>query len=125
AQRASADPRKLRAIALTATSRATSPNGPPAKRFGLNDNPNDKDTDNEIVHERYHATKKLSLVPLGNEEKLDAKLAALAKEKPNGRAVLVFARSVETVLKIAAELGKGDTKGKVAILTGTMRGKER
>ncbi len=124
-QNTSADPRKLRAIALTATSRTTTSITYPRKPFGLDENANAKDSDNDIVNKRINATKRLSLVALGANEKLDAALVTLAKQKTTGRAVLVFARSVETVLKIATELDKGETKGKVATLTGTMRGQER
>lgn len=120
AQRADNDPRKLRLIELTATRRVEG-----AEPFGLDENPNDKDTENEIVKQRINAVKRLSLVPLEEGEKLDAKLIALAKEKSAGRAVLVFVRSVETAVKIAAELDKNERKGAVATLTGTMRGKER
>lgn len=124
AQKASADRRKLRVIALTATSRPSAVS-PHSKSFGLDENPNDKDSDNEIVRQRINATKRFSLVALGDGEKLDAKLIALAKEKAGERSVILFARSVETALKIAAGLDKGRYKGKVATLTGTMRGKER
>jgi len=120
AQKDAGDLRPLRILELTATSRS-----PDEKPFGLDENPNDKDTDNETVQKRIHAPKKLSLVPLGKEEKLDEKLVELAKARPEGRAVLIFTRSVENATKIATELDKGAHKGKVALLTGTMRGKER
>lgn len=120
AQKDAGDLRPLRILELTATSRF-----PDEKPFGLDENPNDKDTDNETVQKRIHAPKKLSLVPLGKEEKLDEKLVELAKARPEGRAVLIFTRSVETATKIATELDKGAHKRKVALLTGTMRGKER
>ena len=45
------------------------------------------DRDNEIVAKRINAIKRLSLVALSNDEKLDAKLVALAKDKSDGRAV--------------------------------------
>jgi len=124
AQIASADPRKLRVIELTATSR-TGESDTGEKAFGLDENPNDKDTDNETVRKRFSAVKRLSLAGLGDGEKLDARLAELAKENPEDRAVLIFTRSVETALKVVSELDKGEGKGKVATLTGTMRGKER
>ncbi|GAB4247361.1 MAG: hypothetical protein OHK005_13520 [Candidatus Methylacidiphilales bacterium] len=56
---------------------------------------------------------------------MDAKLVALANDKPEGRAVLVFTRSVTVALKVAAGLNKDKPEGSVAMLTGTMRGKER
>jgi len=121
AQNAGKDPRPLRVIALSATNRSASND----KSFGLDEHPDDKDSDNPIVQKRIRATKRLSLVALGEDEKLDVKLAELAKARPEGRAVLIFARSVETAMKVATELDKGPHKRKVALLTGTMRGQER
>ncbi len=118
-QKADAELRKLHCIALTATNRAETENS--AAPFTLTE----ADRENETVHKRINATKRLSLVPLEEPDTLDAKLAALAKSKPAGRAVLVFTRSVATALKVAAELNKGEHKRMVAALTGTMRGKER
>lgn len=123
-QKVDGDLRTLCVIALTATTRASMADAN-ARPFGLDENPNDKDSDNETVQKRVNAVKRLSLVALGNGEKLDAKLVALAKEKIDGRAILIFTRSVETAMKVADELDKGENKGKVATLTGTMRGKER
>ena len=119
AQDAANDRRKLCVIELTATSRAANANAEPP--FTLTA----ADRENKTVKERHNAVKRLSLVALGDGEKLDVKLTTLAKEKSGERTVLVFTRSVETAMKIAAELDKGDRKGKVATLTGTMRGKER
>src|SRR6202050_4498524 len=67
AQDAAADPRKLRVIELTATSRAVNSNTH-VKSFGLDENPNDKDTDNETIQKRFNATKRLSLVPVTKTE---------------------------------------------------------
>lgn len=130
-QDASADPRKLRVIELTATSRAVNPNK--VKPFGLNENPNDKDTDNETVQKRINATKRLSLVSVtkmkdgedkAKEEAVHEKILELARnKKDSNRAILVFVRSVEAATKIKDELAK--QKCNVATLTGTMRGKER
>jgi len=121
AQNAAKDLRPLRVIALTATNRS----GSDAKPFGLDENPDDKDSDDPIVSKRFNARKELSLAPLDKDEKVDAKLVEIAKARREGRAVLIFARSVETATKVATELDKGAHKRKVALLTGTMRGKER
>lgn len=118
-QKADAELRKLHVIALTATNRAETANS--TAPFTLTA----ADQENETVQKRIHAAKRLSLIPLGEADTLDAKLVALAKAKPAGRAVLVFTRSVVVALKVAAELNKGENKGSVAILTGTMRGEER
>jgi len=118
-QQADAELRKLHVIALTATNRAKTANS--TAPFTLTAS----DQENETVQKRIHATKRLSLIPLGEADTLDAKLVALAKTKPAGRAILVFTRSVAVALKVAAELNKGEHKGSVAMLTGTMRGEER
>ncbi len=118
-QKAEAELRKLYVIALTATNRADTANN--IAPFALTE----ADRENETVHKRIHAIKRLSLLSLEEADTLNAKLAALAKAKNAGRAVLVFTRSVATALKVAAELSKGEHKGMVAALTGTMRGKER
>jgi CRISPR-associated endonuclease/helicase Cas3 len=119
AQRESNEFRPLRVLALTATSRAENKNGEPP--FTLTD----ADHKNETVKERVNAVKRLSLSTLIDGKDLNAKLLTLAKEIIGERAVLIFARSVETVIKVTTELDKGERKGKVTILTGTMRGKER
>jgi len=118
-QKGDADLRKLHVIALTATNRAETGNN--TAPFTLTE----ADRENETADKRIHAAKRLSLIPLGGGDTLNARLVALAKAQPAGRAVLVFTRSVATVLKIAAELNKGEHKGRVAMLTGTMRGEER
>lgn len=132
AQNAAADPRKLRVIELTATSRAVNPNTH-VKPFGLDENPNNKDTDNETVQQRFKAPKRLSLVPVtktgngqdkANEGTVRDKIVELAlARKDSRRAILIFVRSVEAALKIKDALAK--EKCNVATLTGTMRGKER
>jgi len=130
AQVASGDLRKLRDIELTATSRAANTD---AKPFGLDENPDDKDTDNEIVQERVKAVKKLSLLPVtkitdgkdkANDGTVRDKIVELAlAKKDSNRAVLIFVRSVEAAVTIKDALA--NKKCAVAPLTGTMRGKER
>jgi len=108
-----ADLRPLRVLALTATSRAeTVP-------FTLTD----ADRENTTVRKRLEAVKRLSLVALSNDDKLDERI--VEKAKCLSGAVLVFVRSVESALKIADSLDKGENKGYVIPLTGTMRGMER
>ncbi len=119
AQSAAGDPHPLRLLELTATSRAEETNDSPP--FTLTE----ADLQNESVAQRINATKTLSLITLRDDEKLEAKIVALAKAKLDGRATLIFIRSVQTALKIATELDKGDHRGKVAVLTGTIRGRER
>jgi CRISPR-associated endonuclease/helicase Cas3 len=130
AQATSGDSRKLRVIELTATSRSAKAD---AKPFGLDENPDDKDTDNEIVQGRVNAVKKLSLLPVtkvtdgkdkANVGDVHAKIVdlALAKNDSN-RAVVIFVRSVEAAVAIKNALD--NKKCSVVPLTGTMRGKER
>lgn len=106
------DFRPLRVMELTATSRGKD------KPFGLSD----EDRKNAIVRERIGAAKMLHLHELGVPKKAADELSAKAKEfADRNRAVLVFARTVDDVLKIAGKL----PKERVVTLTGTMRGKER
>jgi CRISPR-associated endonuclease/helicase Cas3 len=83
----------------------------------------EEDYKHPVVKERIHATKKLHLKPLDDPKKLAERLAAKALEFKTNCAVLVFARTVEDVLKVCEALRKA--KQAVRPLTGTMRGKER
>lgn len=128
AQNIAGDLRPLRLIELTATSRNSE-----EEPLGLDENPTDKDSDNVTVRSRYHAFKRLELVPVtkiqdgkdkANDSTVRDKILELAvAKKDNGRAVLVFVRSVEVAEKIVGDLHK--VKQAVVPLTGTMRGKER
>ncbi|MCC7177123.1 MAG: type I-U CRISPR-associated helicase/endonuclease Cas3 [Acidobacteria bacterium] len=106
------DIRPLRVMELTATSRGK---GQP---FGLSD----EDRKHSIVAERLTARKAIHLEPLKDARKQAEQLATRAlKFEDRARAVLVFARTVDDVLKVAGKL----PKDRVVTLTGTMRGKER
>lgn len=83
-----------------------------------------EDEANETVRQRIHATKQLRLTAIPDDKQIAEKLGDLALDrKESGRAMLVFARSVEVVQKIETAIGKA--KLAVVVLTGTMRGKER
>ena len=104
---------KLRTIELTATSKSEN-------SFRLDD----EDFANKIVAQRINATKQLHLHELPDAKKPARELIEKALSfQASGRAILVFAQTVETVLEIQAALGKA--KLPVQSLTGTMRGKER
>ncbi len=112
-QRRYGDPRPLKVIQLTATTR-----GGAGTPFGLTT----EDEQNETVQKRLHATKRLRLVEITEEKQLAEKLSELAlAHRESGRAVLIFARSVEVVQKVASSLKSQPH----TVLTGTMRGKER
>lgn len=111
------DPRKLKIMELTATTRSNIPN----EAFSISE----EDYENEFVNRRLNAVKKLLLTPLGEEKEQD-KITELALGRRNsGRAILVFVRSVECATKIAAEIAKKVSQKQVLTLTGTMRGRER
>jgi CRISPR-associated endonuclease/helicase Cas3 len=84
-----------------------------------------EDERHEKVIERLKAPKRLELTPITDEKaELALKLIELALgRRESGRAVLIFARTVEVVQKVAAALEA--QKQKCEVLTGTMRGKER
>lgn len=117
-QSRSSDPRKLRVMELSATTRS----GALTEPFVITE----EDKHDDFVRKRLNAVKKLWLVALGENEKEQDKLIELALAcKESGRAILVFVRPVESAVKIAAELGKKVGADKVVTLTGTMRGRER
>ena len=115
------DPRKLKVMELTATTRTNTS----SEAFRISK----EDEDSEVIDKRINAVKKLSLIQLSEKEKEQDKIIELAiAQKDSGRAILVFVRLVTDATKIAAELEKKlgkDKKDKVCTLTGTMRGKER
>lgn len=105
--------RPMRVMELTATSRGG------GEVFTLDDN----DHQNTTVKERMTAKKVLHLHEIEDAKKtLSRELVTQAISYKDLRcAVLVFARTVEDVLKIREQL----PKGRVLTLTGTMRGFER
>lgn len=120
----SADAHPLRVMALSAT----------AKSEGEALQLDDADRENRFVQQRIHASKDLHLHPIDDKEKeLVERLSELALEYQGAKkSVVVFARSVETVEKVASNIEKElrkqkfkDVGDRVAVLTGTMRGLER
>ena len=119
-QKRCGDSRPLRVLQLSATNRngAAADDSTPPLRLS------EADKANETVRRRIHATKRLRLTAIADEKQLADKLSELSlARRDSGRAVLVFARSVEAVQKIESAIGKA--KLPVVVLTGTMRGKER
>jgi CRISPR-associated endonuclease/helicase Cas3 len=105
---------KFRVMELTATSRGD------GEVFGLGD----EDHLNETVNARVNAAKKLQLHELADANKPQKELIDKALTfKESGKAVLIFATTVESVLAVQDALDKA--KLKVKVLTGTMRGLER
>lgn len=107
--------RRLKVLALTAT-----PRGGQALRLDP-----EKDYQDPVVRKRIRARKHIDLHPYNEANKLPELLASRAlSHRESGRPVLVFARTVEAVEKVAARLGK-ECPERVEVLTGTLRGKER
>jgi CRISPR-associated endonuclease/helicase Cas3 len=103
---------KLRVMELSATTRG---NDAPFKLT-------DQDRSDPVVKKRINAKKSLCLHENSDEKKLADDLATLAMQhKESGCAVIVFARKVEDVEKIASKLPRGSAEQ----LTGTLRGLER
>lgn len=109
------DAHPLRVLGLSATTRDAS------SAFVLTP----EDEIDERVKKRLFAPKGLVLHPIDDEKKqLAEKLATIAlARRDSGRAVLVYARAVDVVQRVAEALEK--QKLPTVILTGTMRGKER
>lgn len=107
------DVRPLRVLQLSATARSAQETA-----FQLTT----ADEQNDTVSRRLKAPKKLRLVGIEDEKKVADKLAELAlARRDSGRSVLIFARTVDTVQKVADALKSQPHE----VLTGTMRGKER
>jgi CRISPR-associated endonuclease/helicase Cas3 len=105
--------RQFHMMELSATSRGSDV-------FGLTD-------DDRVVPEvkkRIEAKKAICLHESNDEKNLADQLTALAlQHRDSNRSVLVFARTVENVGKVAEKLRKASLQ--VETLTGTIRGKER
>jgi CRISPR-associated endonuclease/helicase Cas3 len=115
---------RLKLMALTATLRGVDALGSPSPdTIGLTRN----DRSNSVVAARIYAKKALHLHEYDDEKKLADLLAERAlSHKESGRAVLVFARTVEVVDKVVEKLRIAiRNEQQVEALTGTMRGKER
>lgn len=105
---------KFRVMELTATRRGQ------GEVFELTD----ADHEDETVRKRVNAKKAIYLHEQKDKAKLAEQLAELAlRFKDSGKAILVFARTVDDVLKVRDEFRKSQVE--VETLTGTMRGKER
>ncbi|MCI0747474.1 MAG: type I-U CRISPR-associated helicase/endonuclease Cas3, partial [Verrucomicrobia subdivision 3 bacterium] len=119
-QKRCGDNRPLRVLQLSATNRngAAADDSTPPLRLS------EADKANETVRRRIHATKQLRLTAIADEKQLADQISELSLScRDSGRAVLIFARSVEAIQKIESAIGKA--KLPVVVLTGTMRGKER
>lgn len=112
------DLRPLRVLALSATSRSAS-----EAAHTLSE----ADAEHPTVLRRINAVKRPSLHPVADERRDTAeKLASLAlAKKGSGRAVLVFARSLEVVHRVAGALERAKLENPPAKLIGPLRGLER
>jgi CRISPR-associated endonuclease/helicase Cas3 len=112
------DLRPLRVLALSATNRSAD-----EAAHALTD----ADNANPIVRQRTHAAKKPRLHPISDEKKeLAEKLAALAlARRDSGRAVLIFARSLDVVHRVTSALEKAKVSNRPVKLVGPLRGLER
>jgi CRISPR-associated endonuclease/helicase Cas3 len=111
-QMASREPRPIRVIALSATSRDH-------PEFTLTP----EDEAHSVIRQRLDAKKKLLVHRIGDAKELPEEAARRALEL-QGR-VIVFLTSVEHVERCAGVLRKATTANRVVTLTGTMRGHER
>lgn len=104
--------RPLRVMALSATARDS------RDPFLLTP----QDTQVPEVSRRLHARKTLRLHSVEDEKQLASRLSELARQHAaSGQAILVYARLLEHVEKVASQLPQEQTR----LLTGTLRGLER
>lgn len=117
--------RPIRVMSLSATARAESCGGPDASsQFDIED----EDLVDPVVSQRLSARKSLTFINAESSKFVTTIAeAALALGKSPVR-VLVYVRSPELAAKVAEAIRNGLGKGgdpRIAILTGTIRGKER
>lgn len=107
------DLRPIRVMALSATTRAGE-----GATLGLEDD----DLRKDLVQKRFRARKGLFLHRVEERSVVISRIIELARShRDDGRAILIFVRTVEEVEKVASQL----PRRKVQMLTGTMRGYER
>jgi CRISPR-associated endonuclease/helicase Cas3 len=84
-----------------------------------------EDHQSEKVHQRIHARKTLTLIP--DNDNLTATICAQALQfKDQAKKILIYVNSPEDAFQIFDELNqKKNAPGRVALLTGTIRGFER
>jgi CRISPR-associated endonuclease/helicase Cas3 len=113
-QRRSCDPRPMRVMALSATSRGS------GEAFRLDDS----DHNHPVVRERLFAPKHLRLNQLADEKGLAAEIARLAlSHKDTGQAVIVFLSRLDDVEQVTKAIQKEGLP--CQHLTGPIRGLER
>ncbi len=120
-QKTSHDPRKLKIMELSATTRSQTL----CPAFQINQ----EDKENTYIKKRLHAVKQLTLVPVSNEKDIEKRIIQLAWDmESSNRPILIFVNTVKAALTVKEGLEKKLKKSgaeRVLALTGTMRGKER
>lgn len=114
-----ADARRLVVMALTATVRNAG-RTKNADAFGITD----RDRNAPPVRRRLHAAKRLRLHEHSDKELVTRAVEEVLAYRDSGRAVLVFLRTVDDVDDAVRRLER-ELPERVAVLTGTMRGRER
>lgn len=117
-QKTDGDLRPIRVLALSATNRSADETAHSITQT---------DRDHPTVHQRIHAAKQPTLHAIGDEKKeLAEKLTALAlARRESGRAVLIFARHLDVVQRVAAGLEKAKVQPAPVKLIGPLRSLER
>ena len=138
-QKRCADIRPMKVLELTATTRSAPQNNCPifeltAEEKSVPEVVPAASSDEPPLHKvwrRMKAVKRLSLVGVADDRQVPDQIAGEAQqigEKAPGSAVLVFARRLDDVAKIQAQLiskKSGIARENVQLLTGTLRGYER
>ena len=109
--------RRLRIMALTATSRGS--NEENSVFTGA-------DRKHPVVKKRFEARKWTKCHPINDKKQIPDMVCELARAyKGSGQAILVFLRELNDVKKVAGKLSKDISPEKIQVLTGTLRGLER
>jgi len=110
------DFRRVRVVALTATSRSG------GESFGLKD----ADHRHPEVRKRVKARKEIKFFPIDDESKTADEILRLAlRHKHSGERIIVFVRKLEHVEKVVTGLRAARLGDQTQALTGTIRGYER
>ena len=116
--------RPIRVMSLSATTRGGGAESNGGSLFGIED----EDRQDDVVSQRLHASKTLTIVDADKGEVAARILKEALKLGASPSRVLVYVRSPDDVAKVAEAIEKelGDGGGtRVARLPGTIRGKER
>jgi CRISPR-associated endonuclease/helicase Cas3 len=125
-QLAEGDPRPIRVMELSAT--PVEAESDPSRIFQLKLEDEPVDQQKAEAERRLTAAKRLRLHPLAqhqNDQPIRRLVELAQAHEGSGERVLLFVQSPEDAKKLRGQLSKAISPERIAVLTGTLRGKER